>query len=425
MKGISRWWFALAGAAVFAVAAPARAVLTDMIGHWAAPLVSALQVRGIIAGDVDGLFHPEKPLTRAQMAKLLTVSLGREADAELLQRYPSRFADVPDFHWAKGYVEALAETGITTGYSANSFAPEDPVTRAQMAVFLIRAAGLADQAYQMRFEKTGYRDDAAIPDWARGAVNVARLVGLMEGFEDQTFRPNDPLTRAEGSTALRRLLALEGQAYNLAGTLIAFNPRTGEGIVRDELGQERSFVMASDAVYYRGGVLVTAREIEPLDQVWIILNDAGEGCFLEARFADLYGTHAVVEGDTLQVMVAGQPQRFALQPGALVFYNGRPASLQEVHGAEEVFLALDRQTGEVRVLDAVSTPLRGSLTAVDAQAREITVRLAEGEKRYSLSPEAVVQLDGMTVGLGSLKAGYKVRLALDETLQVTYILAER
>lgn len=425
MKKGSYWWVPAAAVLVLIAARPAAAVLNDMIGHWAAPLIGALQARGIVSGDENGLFHPEDPLTRAEMAKLLTVSLGREEDAKLLAGYESRFSDVADSHWAKGYIEALAETGLTVGYDGGRFGPEDPVTRAQMAVFLIRAAGLTEQANQYRFEATSYRDDAALPDWARGAIHVALDVGLMAGFEDQTFRPNAPITRAEGSTTLLRLLAVRGRAYNLAGTLIDFDYRRREGVVRDELGQERSFEMAADAVYYRGGSLAAPREIQPLDQVWIILDTSGQGRFMEARFSDLLGTNAVVTGDTLRLTVNGQQRLFTFQPGALLFYNGRPATLDQIDGAQQVFLALDRQTGQVRVLDAVNTPVQGELAAVDEALESITLFSREQTQTYGFSRDAFMLLNGEPADLEDLKPGDWVRLALDEAEQVVYLMAER
>jgi len=425
MKKGSHWWIPVAAALVLMTARPAAAVLSDIIGHWAAPLIGALQARGVVSGDENGLFHPEDPLTRAEMAKLLTVSLGREEDAELLAGYDSRFVDVPDNHWAKGYIEALAETGLTVGYDRGRFGPEDPVTRAQMAVFLIRAAGLTEQANQYRFEATSYKDDAALPDWARGAIHVALDAGLMAGFEDQTFRPDAPITRAEGSTTLLRLLAVKGRAYNLAGTLVDFDSKRREGVVRDELGQERAFEMAADAVYYRGGSLAAPREIEPLDQVWIILDESGKGRFMEARFSDLLGTGAVVVGDTLRLTVNGQERLFTFQPGALLFYNGRPAALDQIDGAQQVYLALDRQTGQVRVLDAVNTPVHGELAAVDEALKRMTLYMGEQTQTYSFSRDALLLLNGEPADLADLEPGDSVRLALDEAGQVVYLMAER
>lgn len=425
MKNRFRWWIPAAAVLVLVSARPAAAVLSDMISHWSAPLVGALQARGVVSGDENGLFHPEDSLTRAEMAKLLTVSQGREEDANLLQGVASRFKDVPDNHWAKGYIEALAETGLTVGYDGGLFGPEDPVTRAQMAVFLIRAAGLTEEANQYRFESTSYADDASLPDWARGAIHLALDVGLMGGFEDHTFRPNEPITRAEGSTTLLRLLAVEGRAYNLAGTLVDFDSRTLRGVVRDELGQERSFRMASDAVYYRGGSLAAAREIEPLDQVWIILDDSGVGRFMEARYSDVLGTDAEVTGDTLRLTVDGQQRVFTFQPGALLFYNGRSASLDQISGAHQVYLILDRQTGQVRVLDAVNTPVQGTLIAVSEAARQITVRVGQEEQTYQISPKATLLLEGEPAEEDDLEPGDVVRLALDEANQVVYLMAER
>lgn len=202
----------LIGVALAAILAarPAFGLLTDMAGHWSAPLVGALEAQGIVSGDELLRFNPDVSLTRSQLAKLLVAGLGFQDNAHLLAGYPSRFTDVPKWHWANGFVEALAETGAVDGFPDGTFAPEETVTRAQMAVIFVRVAGLSEQARLQRFEQTGYADDADVPEWARGSVRVARTAGLMAGFEDNTFRPLRPVTRAEGGVALLRLSASKG-----------------------------------------------------------------------------------------------------------------------------------------------------------------------------------------------------------------------
>ncbi len=107
---------------------------------WYAESVGLLAGAGIVRGHEDGTFRPLDPLTRAQMAFLLTRVLGEQEG----QVESSRFDDVPvtaSHAWA---VERLAAQGITVGCSVAParFCPDDPVSRDQMAVFLTRALGM-------------------------------------------------------------------------------------------------------------------------------------------------------------------------------------------------------------------------------------------------------------------------------------------
>ncbi|MEG0451066.1 MAG: Ig-like domain-containing protein, partial [Lysinibacillus sp.] len=96
--------------------------------------IRKLQLAGIIDG-ANGAFQPKASMTRAQMAKVLVLALGLDSDGK------TTFRDVPENHWANGYIAALEEDGITIGENGN-FKPNEPVTRAQFAAFLYRALNL-------------------------------------------------------------------------------------------------------------------------------------------------------------------------------------------------------------------------------------------------------------------------------------------
>jgi len=101
--------------------------------HWAVGAVNAMYKEGYIGGS-NGSFRPEDTLTRAQLAKIFTEVFHLKPAAQT-----QTFTDVPADHWAYQAIQALAASGITTGYSDGSFRPNDRVTRAQFAVFLYRA----------------------------------------------------------------------------------------------------------------------------------------------------------------------------------------------------------------------------------------------------------------------------------------------
>lgn len=426
MEQKKRWMILVGAAAVILTAAqPAMGLLVDMASHWSAPMVSALMAKRIVAGDDEGKFNPEMPLTRAQLAKLLVTGTGFQEDAQLLAAYASRFSDVPRWHWANGYIESLAESAVVEGYPDGSFGPEDEVTRAQMAVILVRLAGMTAQARAQRFEATGYQDDAAIADWARGFVKVARATGLMAGFEDGAFRPDQPVTRAEGSAALFRLVSSRGQMFHLAGTLTRFNPATREGVVRDELGQERTFTMAAQAEYFRAGSPSTAVLVRPLDQVWVVVGPDGLGTYLEARYKDVLGTNLRLDTNSATVTLKDGTRSYSLQPGVLVFLNGTPATLSQVQGAQVAYLVLDQMAGQVRVLDAVSASVSGKLVGVDPNLAVIHVEMDRQIKRLTVDPQATIIRDGAKANLINLAIGDQIYVVVDAAGRATYVVAER
>jgi len=404
-------------------ASTASGFLSDLDGHWAAAVVTALEMRGLVHGDGSGNYLPEQPLTRAQMAKLLAIGLGYEAEAEALTKTPSRFADVSDGHWGRGYIELVAELGIAEGYPDGRFGPDDPISRAEMATFIIRAAGLWDRARMSQTQQTTYKDDAQIPSWARGAIYVAQQERLMQGMADGNFYPGNPLTRAEGAAAIYRLLDRQGRLFHLKGTLVRFDPQSRTGTVRDAAGTERSFRMIRNATYLRQGAPVAATEIRRFDQAFVVLDEQGRGVFLEARNVDVLAESAWLMGDWVALLLpSGQEPLYRIQPGALIFVNGQPASLSALNGAGPVYAAFDDTTGEIRLVQALRGARNGLfLGFADESRAAVRLLVDDAEQRYSLSASVVLLLEGERVELDELFPGDEIIFALDGSGTLTYM----
>ncbi|PRR69750.1 S8 family serine peptidase [Neomoorella humiferrea] len=113
------------------------------------------------------------------------------------------FGDIKG-HWAKNSIELLAARGIVHGVAPDRFAPEEPVTRAQMAALLANLKGLAP----VTPAAPTFRDvDPA--SWYYGVVEAAAMAGLMKGYPDGTFRPEDTITREEMAALAVRLAGLK------------------------------------------------------------------------------------------------------------------------------------------------------------------------------------------------------------------------
>ncbi len=117
-------------------------VFSDVpLGYWAASWVEQLLAEGITGGCATGQYCPENVVTRAQMAVFL---LKAEHGSSYAPPSASgtKFSDVPLGYWAASWIEQLAAEGITSGCGGTNYCPEDSVTRAQMAVFLVKTFGL-------------------------------------------------------------------------------------------------------------------------------------------------------------------------------------------------------------------------------------------------------------------------------------------
>ena len=106
--------------------------------RWSCKYVKRLVELGITSGIGEGLFGPEEAVTREQMAAFITRALD-EVPADGYCGTEGPFTDVPYSLWSCKYVKRLVELGITAGIGEGLYGPGNPVTRAQMAVFLARA----------------------------------------------------------------------------------------------------------------------------------------------------------------------------------------------------------------------------------------------------------------------------------------------
>lgn len=168
----------------------------DSQSYYYDALVWAVEA-GITNGTGGDTFSPDEPCTRAQMMTFLW----RSAGCPEPENASSRFLDVDeDAYYLKALLWAV-ERGITNGTGAGRFSPDDPCTRAQMAVFLYRFAGSPAQAGGSLFTEVTEDDYYYIP------VSWAYREGITNGTSATTYSPADPCTRAQMATFLYRFLA--------------------------------------------------------------------------------------------------------------------------------------------------------------------------------------------------------------------------
>ncbi len=149
-----------------------------------------------LVGYTDGTFGPERNMTRAEVTTMFARLLTEQIEAD--KTYSNTFSDVPKGYWAANYIGYMQQFGIITGYSDGSFRPDAPVTRAEFA------------AIASRFEKLteGSKSFTDVPDtyWAARYINFAATRGWVTGYSDGTFKPENPITRAEVAAVTCRLL---------------------------------------------------------------------------------------------------------------------------------------------------------------------------------------------------------------------------
>ena len=152
--------------------------------------VEVLSSLGIISGYEDGFFYPAKPVTRAEMAKMICCLLNEEEGSAM--QGPSRFNDMIS-HWASPYVNWCSHKGIITGKNSSTFDPNTTVTGVEAAKMLLVALG-----YDPIIE--GFTG----PTWEASVLKAARKSGLLQ--EGSALKLHTPLTREEAAQMMLNAL---------------------------------------------------------------------------------------------------------------------------------------------------------------------------------------------------------------------------
>ncbi|MDU4695425.1 MAG: S8 family serine peptidase [Paenibacillus sp.] len=170
---------------------------------WAVDAIEILASKDILAGSVDGSFHPETQVTRAEFVSMLVRALELKADPKAASQ--TSFLDVPAGSWYEEAVKIATSKGLISGYANGTFAPDQPITRGEIAVVLAKALEVLGQSAGGGGANHSFADQARIPAWAAEAVAKVTSLGVMNGKAGNRFEAESPTTRAEAAAVVYRI----------------------------------------------------------------------------------------------------------------------------------------------------------------------------------------------------------------------------
>ena len=221
--------------ALMMASAPLLTGFTDIENHWAQETIEEWMDAGLISGYDDGTFRPEQEITRAEFTALINRSFGFTDFQE------NHFQDVPLDAWFSSHVDRAVAAGYISGYDDDTFRPQETISRQEAATIVYRLEE-PPQAPAGTLEQ--FADADAVPDWSRDFVAAVVEAELLHGYDDDTFRPEDPLTRAESVAILDRILEelqvpdfeaelkLDEEQYQPGNTITIIVINTGETTVQ-------------------------------------------------------------------------------------------------------------------------------------------------------------------------------------------------
>ena len=228
-----------------------------------------------IVGYEDGSVQPEGDITRAEVATIFFRLLTDES-RDAFWSQTNDYTDVPADAWYNNAVSTLSNAGIIDGYEDGTFKPDGNITRAEFATIAVRF-------FEATYDGEDLFSDIA-GHWAQDYINEAANAGIVDGYPDGTFRPQQYITRAEAMTMVNRTIDRHPDADHLLEDMITW-PDNLETAWYYEQVQEATnsheYTMNTDDEqnpYEIWTELLPNRDWSELEKVWSDANDgAGSG----------------------------------------------------------------------------------------------------------------------------------------------------
>jgi hypothetical protein len=261
--------------------APAAHGFSDLEGHWAEKTIKDLVRLEILHGYPDKTFRPDQSITRAELAKILAVTLNLKSSSE--QALP----DIDD-HWAKEYACALVEKKIITA-EKGAFYPERPVTREEAVGMLTRLVNIKHPEEEYTLKVTPSFADITEESPAFAEIELASRLGILPGYYQQKFNPSYLATRADIAwmiSRLREIKTLRGTVLdtNEASGLLTVKPETnGVKVDGEKDEQEARLVLVNDeTVLLRNNITTKPGQVLAGDKLTVFFNPQEKPVFVKA-----------------------------------------------------------------------------------------------------------------------------------------------
>lgn len=325
----------------------------DIPAHWARPEIEALWARGAIEAptgpEAAALFRPDDRVTRGEFVTTLVRALGHAAEAADLATVPPPFVDLGGASGATGAAGASgsAQPGPALAGYVN-VATEDDLVRGypdgtfgpERPITRAEISALLVRVLGLEPSDPGpaglpFADQADVPAWAAGYIGVAYQRGMVRGYPDHSFRPREGATRAEAACLIVRAIRTSGQLFDLTG-IVRGTSATGD---------------------------VVAVDLWPAGSPEMTLSADGTAVFTPPA--------------KLGPSKPGPTAFLRVPPTAIVYRHGAPASPADIRPLDEVSLVLDG-TGSAAYVEVSLVDGVGRVVSADPVGALLTIEPLPG-----------------------------------------------
>ncbi|WCT56036.1 S-layer homology domain-containing protein [Paenibacillus kyungheensis] len=186
----------------------------DVSGHWAESEINRLQDLSILNGVGDNQYNPDALITRAQFTQMISNLLQVSSSTDNVT-----YSDVAPDKWYYNAINAVSATGITKGYTDDSYQPDQQITREEMSNILNNTLSYLEPSTSFAADAnqalTPFTDRNNTSNWAKNSLATAVNEGIMQGRPNGQIAPKDNTTRAEAAMTISRLMDKMATHFNI------------------------------------------------------------------------------------------------------------------------------------------------------------------------------------------------------------------
>ncbi|KPV55345.1 S-layer protein [Paenibacillus sp. A3] len=396
--------------------------------HWAIKHVTKLASLGVIEGYEKGEYGPEKSVSQQEVIVMALRFMGLESEVTKSKAGTALPFTVDNFF--KPYVAYAIDRGLINiqeetadGTNAKTAWGAKEASREWVAKLVIRAIGKQELANQQAQSSSSFTDSKDFSSWAAGYINAAVSLKIVQGFDDNSFKPKDKVTRAQMATFLSRAdkEATSRSSRVVTGYVMELTDRKIS--VLNANGQTTEYTLSSDTALYSGkdDSRISLSNIKLTNEVYLVQNQ-GAALYIELtndqqKMETYEGTLAEIFTDRMMASIQrnGKNELYDLFPTVTVTdKDGRGLSLSSLTPGSIVELKKNTLLKESKISQIVlkQTPVsktsEGTVLTLNKDSNQVTF-LEQGtgqNESFTLTARTVVKLqDGTTTDLSKLRVG--------------------
>ncbi|PUA38499.1 S-layer protein [Paenibacillus elgii] len=396
--------------------------------HWAIKHVTKLASLGVIEGYEKGEYRPEHSVSQQEVIVMALRFMGLESEVAKSKAGTALPFTVDNFF--KPYVAYAIDRGLINiqeetadGTNAKTAWGAKEASREWVAKLVIRAIGKQELANQQAQSSSSFADSKDFSSWASGYINAAVSLKIVQGFEDNSFKPKDKVTRAQMATFLSRAdkEATSRSSRVVTGYVMELTDRKIS--VLNAKGETMEYTLSSDTALYSGkdDSRISLSNIKLTNEVYLVQNQ-GAALYIELtndqqKMETYEGTLAEIFTDRMMASIQrnGKNELYDLFPTVTVTdKDGRGLSLSSLTPGSVVELKRNTLLKESKISQIVlkQTPVsktsEGTVLSLNKDSNQVTF-LEQGtgqNESFTLTTRTVVKLqDGTTADLSKLRVG--------------------